>query len=357
MNKRRKKKTHGFGTWLFMLGTLLFAGLVGFLAWLQLANYEAGVMDVYALQQDGYVQLVLDQINLNKDRSSEAIIRDILGTLDASSNQYWTLSEKDALMFVKDVMETNRYKGYTTATYFISDSASAFIDALQMDRVTHGTVQIGAHQFVASGVQFEYNGSQYAMCLLTNAEIVLAQNSYLGAKINICVLALLSLVIFVVAMIALSQRIRKWQKRYDEEAESNEELREVVSRLNDRLSYNVLYDPQKTIFYSKALLPLLNKLEEREPWPLSFVILKYDNRECANRFLQASQLSMGYRALKFLMERDRRIVLVIPRSQEKGAKEAVSAALSPGIRVEKRLTLKERPARLLEEEYLDFYKR
>ena len=81
-------------------------------------SYEDSILSIYAEQQDAYVQLVLDQINVLDDRSDEEIVTKILGSLDASSRKYWTLTKNKALLFVKDVTETNRYKGLTSNTFF-----------------------------------------------------------------------------------------------------------------------------------------------------------------------------------------------------------------------------------------------
>lgn len=98
-----KKKKREVSAWLVTLGAIAVILIIGFLAWLQLGTYERGILDVYAVQQDGYVQLVLDQINLIENDTDEALVNDILATFDASSNKYWTLSHDDALVFIKDV--------------------------------------------------------------------------------------------------------------------------------------------------------------------------------------------------------------------------------------------------------------
>ena len=78
--------------------------IVGVLAWVgnqQMKSYEDSILSIYAEQQDAYVQLVLDQINVLDDRSDEEIVTKILGSLDASSRKYWTLTKNKALLFVK----------------------------------------------------------------------------------------------------------------------------------------------------------------------------------------------------------------------------------------------------------------
>ena len=100
--------------------------IVGVLAWVgnqQMKSYEDSILSIYAEQQDAYVQLVLDQINLKDNRNDEQIIKEILETMDASSNHYWTFSKDQSMLFVKDITETNKYKGVTASTYYMSDSA------------------------------------------------------------------------------------------------------------------------------------------------------------------------------------------------------------------------------------------
>ena len=71
--------------------------IVGVLAWVgnqQMKSYEDSILSIYAEQQDAYVQLVLDQINVLDDRSDEEIVTKILGSLDASNepNIFVTIS-------------------------------------------------------------------------------------------------------------------------------------------------------------------------------------------------------------------------------------------------------------------------
>ena len=54
-------------------------------------RYTTTIMNVYATQQDNYVQLVLDQINLQENGTEESIISDIIETLDSGNTHYWTL--------------------------------------------------------------------------------------------------------------------------------------------------------------------------------------------------------------------------------------------------------------------------
>ena len=143
------------------------AVIAGFTAHIELQRYEDGILDVCATQQDAYVQLVLDQINLKDNRNDEQIIKEILETMDASSNHYWTFSKDQSMLFVKDITETNKYKGVTASTYYMSDSAKEFIDGLIQNKVAHKTININDNDYIASGVLFEYKNEPYRLCLLT----------------------------------------------------------------------------------------------------------------------------------------------------------------------------------------------
>lgn len=181
---------------------ILAAVIMAVIGWHEAKDYEKSVLAIYAEQQDAYVQLVLDQINVLDDRSDEEIVKKILGSLDTSGRKYWTLTKDQALLFVKDVMETNRYKGLTTETFFTSDSAAKFLQDLEINRVIHETIQMDGVRYVASGVIFEYNGAEYKICLLTNDTVILDNNIFLSSKIGLYVFGVLLLgLLLVVSMI------------------------------------------------------------------------------------------------------------------------------------------------------------
>ena len=80
----------------------------------QLSSYETRFLEIYGSEQDGYVNVILGQINrLGKD-ATEDDITEIISSLDATASRYWTLSKGDSILFVKSVTETNRYKGFST---------------------------------------------------------------------------------------------------------------------------------------------------------------------------------------------------------------------------------------------------
>ena len=284
-----KKKKREVSAWLVTLGAIAVILIIGFLAWLQLGTYERGILDVYAVQQDGYVQLVLDQINLIENDTNEALVNDILATLDASSNKYWTLSHDDALVFIKDVQETNRYKGFTTATYFVSDSAREFINGLQVNRVVHSTIDLNGIPYVASGVKFEYGGEKYGICLLTTSDIILDHNAYLSAKINLFILFAIILAIFIVGALVLSIMAQNRYKMLVRSNNDNKQLREQIERLTELFTRQELYNARYMAFGEPAVDILINKLEQRDVWPLNYIVVQCSSEEQRNQFMLDTQ--------------------------------------------------------------------
>lgn len=297
--------------------------LAGTFAWFQLNRYEQGVVEIYAVQQDAYVQLVLDQINLNRDQKDESVIVDIIGTLDNSTNKYWTLSHEETLLFVKDVTETNRYKGFTTSTYYISDSAREFIDLLNVNKVRHKLISIGEKEYIASGAVFEYQGITYQICLLTNPDAVLDHNVYLGARINMTVMICLLLVLFVITIIALAKVCSKRAAQLKSEQASNEELSHMVEQLNEIISQAEAYDARLTAFRMDQLPLVAKKLSERALYPITMMRLEYSASEAAEFLLEDSILVLDKQILRFRDDEHGFLVLVAIRYEEKAAVEAV----------------------------------
>lgn len=297
--------------------------LAGMFAWFQLERYEQGVVEIYAVQQDAYVQLVLDQINLNREQKDESVIVDIIGTLDNSTNKYWTLSHEETLLFVKDVTETNRYKGFTTSTYYISDSAREFIDLLNVNKVRHKLISIGEKNYIASGAVFEYQGVTYQICLLTNPDAVLDHNVYLGARINMTVMICLLLVLFVITIIALAKVCSKRAAQLKSEQASNEELSHMVEQLNEIISQAEAYDARLTAFRMDQLPLVAKKLSERALYPITMMRLEYTAREAAEFLLEDSILVLDKQILRFRDDERGFLVLVAVRYEEKAAVEAV----------------------------------
>ena len=103
LNKKRVKKNKKPKNVLVIttIYVICFSVIAGVFAYTRINKYEEGVLEVCATQQDAYVQLVLDQINLKSNRDDEQIINDILGTMNSSSNKYWTFSKNQSMLLLR----------------------------------------------------------------------------------------------------------------------------------------------------------------------------------------------------------------------------------------------------------------
>ncbi|MBO5620161.1 MAG: hypothetical protein J5959_00855, partial [Butyrivibrio sp.] len=162
--KSGEKKNYISVSLVLLIMTVIVAGLV-VLTYFEMHRYEEGILDVCATQQDSYVQLVIDQINLKENRTDQEIIESILSTLDSSSNRYWTFSKEQTMLYVKDALETNRYQALTADSYYTTDSANVFIANLMVNKVIHERIELEGKDYIASGALFQYGGDEYRICL------------------------------------------------------------------------------------------------------------------------------------------------------------------------------------------------
>lgn len=296
---------------------------IGIFALYQMRVFNDSVLEIYAGQQDSYVQLVLDQINLQYDREDDEMISDILGSLNTSNEKYWTLTKDEEFLFVKDVSETNRYKGFTAESYYLSDSAKAFVEHLQTDRVTHAAIDMDGDRYVASGTEFSYLGGTYKICLLTYDKVILESNRYLQSRITILILLFaLMLVLLVVAMVfseALDARIRKINALEERVKKQNI----TIEGLEDRLTIETSYHASDSIFHGKVIVDFLEKLEERNVHPivLAFVSAGEEDRAALVRRIDEQT---GKKYLKFAVDGEH-LLLLYPNADEGVVAEKLGA--------------------------------
>lgn len=286
----------------FWVTTVLIPALVVLLflfAWAQMRQMEQGVLDVCAIQQDAYVKLVLDQINLKDNRDREDIITDILSTLDGSSGQYWTFTSGKTMLFVKDVLETNKYKGLTASTYFDSDSARSFVESLQLNEVSHAEITLEGQEYVASGVRFSYRNELYDLCLLTNRSVLLDNNDLLQARMESWIMILALLLLLLVLPLSLTLEIQKLRKeKYRLEEELNL-LNESLEKVNERLSNRELYHTQDRLWKASALESLPEQIEAKGIAPVVAMYIRCPGPEHRRQFLDLAGQVLDHRVLRF----------------------------------------------------------
>lgn len=333
-NKTAKKKgIRKYSLLRVVILMLILVVISGVFIFIQMKEYEKGLLDVCATGQDGYVQLVLDQINLNQNREDEEIISDILGTLDASSNKYWTFSKDQAMLFVKDITETNKYKGFTTATYYVSDSAKEFLNGLKLNRISHSEIEIEGKEYIASGVVFQYNSNEYRLCLLTNKNVFLDNNSFLTAKAELITLIAGVLVLLLLLPPNIVYKLQVESERADVAEENVIELNNKIIELNNELHDKYFYDTKSSIWGMDALGTFVEKLKERDIHPITAVTINCPDDEAKIEFVQKSSFLLGKNVLKFEFEED--ILLVMLEVDKKSAWAALEPVTGAYASVEK----------------------
>lgn len=333
---------------------ILAAVIMAVIGWHEAKDYEKSVLAIYAEQQDAYVQLVLDQINVLDDRSDEEIVKKILGSLDTSGRKYWTLTKDQALLFVKDVMETNRYKGLTTETFFTSDSAAKFLQDLEINRVIHETIQMDGVRYVASGVIFEYNGAEYKICLLTNDTVILDNNIFLSSKIGLYVFGVLLLGLLLVVSMIFANVLDLREKRMKAMKEHITRLNKVLTEQTEMIREMNWYHTRWSVFKPSAMEMFVQKIVQRQIVPVVFVSLAFDSEEQRDYFLQKAQILLDEKVVRFEREYGDGLVLLFLRYQAQEVEKALELMKSQGasFRTEKQMECRE--AFTLQETYESF---
>lgn len=291
-------------------------------SWWQLSRYEDNLLEIFAKQQDQYIELAVDQINLEKDRSDHDIVDKVLGSVSGSSSQYWTLSKKNRLIFVKDVTDSTRYRGFSTKTYYDTDSASSFISGLSKDRVDHAVIQIDGNDYIASGAAFSYDGSTYRLCLLTGKHVVIDQNAYLAARVNLAVTIAAVLILFVATCVGMSLRNDSIARRLRAFEADNRELRLTIERLNDEVMGRKPFDTQRSLFDIRTAQTLLDKLSAADKLPATLISLRFDTREGLNAFLKDAAAVLDRSVVRFAD--DATLLLVFIGAEAEAASYALS---------------------------------
>ncbi len=295
--KNRKKHTLALTT----IVMIVVVAICGLLTWYQLYKLEKGILDVCATQQDAYVQLVLDQINLKENRDDEEIITDILSTLDSSNNKYWTFSKDRDMLFVKDIIETNRYKGLTTGSYYESESAKEFLESLQVDRVIHKNIIVNGKDYVASGVAFRYDNDDYRLCLLTNKDVILNNNQFMGAKIEMVILMGFVLVVLLAVTMSLARMYEGVKREVDDRDESIEKLQGMVGQLNELLCQKEHYDTRYQLWSKESIKDFLEKLRMKDMKKVVAVRLHCFDETDKFVFLEKAGILLDKKVLRFVL--------------------------------------------------------
>ena len=297
----------------FIIVVVILLSLYGYL---KIKNYEDSVLSMYAEQQDAYVQLVLDQINIQGEKSDEKIISDILSSLDSSAQKYWTLSKNQSLIFVKNVTETKRYRGFTTATYYVSDEARHFIENMGKDRVKHQIVEMENEKYVISGVTFKYNNANYKICLLTGEGVILDQNDFMSAQISLYSYVIVLLVILLVAVMVVSKIAHTKAGEAKNLSKKIVSQNRAIEELERELRLSNAYDSKWNLYVADMLDVFLEKLAIRDVKPITFARICFLKKQDMVDFLENSQMFLDERVLRFKENDNYLVLLLVSFSEE-----------------------------------------
>lgn len=322
MSTMKQKLKNKFNYKMLSIGIVVLVLLMAFVGYRQMCSYEDSVLSIYADQQDAFVQLVLDQINLQPDRTDEDIIGNILGSLDTSNRKYWTLSRDQSLLFVKDITETNRYKGFTTSTYYVSNSAARFMDRLEVNQVHHEIIEMEEERYVISGVIFDYRGGNYKICLLTNETFILDQNVFLSSKIALYIfMGVLLLALLLVTMV-LNSLLDSRSKRIQILSEKTQSLNRQVEQLEEKIESMDYYHTRWNLFRGMLMDTFVRKLSQRGLESVVFLQLSFEGRKQRNAFLEKGQILLDEKVLRFSVQ-EHDIVLIFLQYKEEDANRAM----------------------------------
>lgn len=291
----------------------------------QFGCYETRFLEIYGSQQDGYVKLILDEINRLQEQGTEENITDIISSLDATASRYWTLSKGDSILFVKSVTETNRYKGFTDGTYYATETASRFMDSLSVNQVGHKLIYLDDDRFVASGMIFDWKGEQYRICLLTYDQVVLEDNILLECKNAIIIVLSIVLALFIILSMVMSRKIRKQDAYIEKQEERVVWQNQQIGRLDEQLKREYAFSASRHVFKSTVLKEFLKTLDERNVYPLHFAVFETESAKARDEFFEHMQVVLDNHVLRFSM--DGGLVLLVFAGYEKTVSDRIIKSL------------------------------
>lgn len=326
-----------------VLVAAMLLGIVGL--WLS-KNYESSVLDIYANQQDDYVQQILELVNAQPDYTDEELA-ELFASLDMSDKNYWILSGEKELLFVKNEKESKRYRGFTMRSLFESDSAGEFVEQLEQNHVIHENIVMEEENYVASGVIFEYQDAYYALCLLTAESVVLDNNTFLSAKIseNIYVfILLLTLALSVMILMSVADKRKREIQRLQSR---NENLNCEMKKLEDELNFMDSYHTRWNLFHVNVMETFVKKLEAREVHPVTFVKLQFKEQKKYREFLDKAQLLLDEKVLRFTAG-EKELILLFVQFQIGEAETALQSLEPAGFEICKTAVCQEKEQQLYE---------
>lgn len=255
------------------IGVLFIAFLMAAFAWWEIFNYEQGVAELYAQEQDGYVEIVARQIERYGDVAGDKFVEDTIEMLDSTSQRYWTLDNTQYFLFVKSISDTDIYKTFSTDTFYNTQSAQNFLQTLVKGQVKHSIIRLEGFKYVASGIIFEYAGTEYRLCLLTDYDVMLTNNAYLSSKLYLLIDVILMIALVVISCIFFAIRLSGERKKLHDITEVNTQLNRYIDFLDNAVMGR---NSTAIITGEGKIMHLIHRMEERKIYPCTFVDVKLE---------------------------------------------------------------------------------
>lgn len=303
---------------------VVLVALLGAGAFAQMRDIERGLLSVTADQQDQYVSLVVRQINLKDNRNDRQMVEQILGSIDGSSSQYWTFTRDGTVLFVKDVNETNKYKGLPTSQFFSEGAAADFYNSLSTDQVQHAYVNVEGQDYIASGQAFDYRDSTYRLVLLTNESVVLDNNQILGARSRLGALLGIEAALLLFTGVWLARQRDRVNRQRQTAQDETARLTQVTEKLNAYIARERTYDAAHQLWNVSELGRFEQSLAKRHQraW-LATVTLSGAARAA---FVDRLGVMLGQDVVRFADGDDRVLVLFL-RASEQEARESLAGVM------------------------------
>ncbi len=304
MMKQRK-------TFVTTIGIAVVMVVLTLIGYYYLNQFRNGILQVYARQQDAFVKLVLDQINLHKSEGDKEVITDIIATLDSSNSRYWTLSEDNSILFIKNIQETNRYKGFTPKTYFSTEEGMSFLDDLKLNHVSHTIFEIDGQVYVISGTLFNFGGHEYNLALMTDRDVILEENTFLAADIMIRVVIFGLLLLGLFAFLGMTYVIIGLENEIDQKDAQLSEEKKTVAKLNHRITRHDMFHPRWNLYQESVFDTFIDGFDKRGITDYRICFLKFKTEEKRNAFLEDACVYLDRKVLRFQMDAEPLVIFLL----------------------------------------------
>jgi hypothetical protein len=332
--KQRDKSNQIFILTMILVPCIVLLGLV--VGFAHRYQQETGILDVCADQQDARVKQVLNQVVGLGDWESGETVTDILTALDSSDNQYWTFSSNQTLLFVKNKSETSTWSGFTTATYYSSDSAQSFYEQLRLNRVTHAIISIDGVKYLASGVVFNHQDVTYQLCLLTSRDTVLDNNHFTNARILYWILIVGLLCLVTVIPIVLAIKIRTMSGTIHQLEQNGQTMNLRLNKYSEDFADMDLHNTRFNLWRPAVLSKFAEGLQARGASPVTLMRIHCDTSEDRKQFLNTATFMLDHMVLRFAAT-GTDLILIFAGIGVEAAESSVTPLLTQAVKIQKSL--------------------